>query len=179
MWEKEEKQKQNCLYCTQAHQNTKYRLVTDKQTLISRLRGSVTTRVQMSIKGKSLVQSNSSEETGSLQKRQRLHSLDCETEQTSWEDISDLVRLLARFGFERIVHLLFRQQGVPLRYRAPRIRQHVRPVAQAHTSRPITHEGLPYWVVAPQLVIVVHSDDNLHFLEKKNTAKLWNHLITL
>lgn len=74
---------------------------------------------------------------------------------------------LAWFGFQGSVHFLLRQQGVPLGHRAPRIGQHVRPVAQADACSAVTHEGPADGVVASELVVVKHRDDHLHFLQVK------------
>lgn len=71
---------------------------------------------------------------------------------------------LAGLGFEGGVHLLLRQQSVPLGHRAPGVRQHIGPVAQAHPRGSVTHEGLSDGVVAAELVVVEHRDDDLHFL---------------
>lgn len=73
----------------------------------------------------------------------------------------------ARFGFDRRIDFLLGQQRVPLGYRTSGIGQHVRPVAQAHACRSVTHEGLSDGVVAAQFIVVVHRDHHLHFLNRE------------
>lgn len=70
------------------------------------------------------------------------------------------------------IHVLFRLQGVPLGNGAARVGQHIGPVPQLCAGGVVAHKDLADGFVLPQLVIIQHSDYNLHFLgeERKKRA---------
>lgn len=78
---------------------------------------------------------------------------------------------LADRGLESCVHFLFWLQCVPLGHWTPRIGQHVWPMAKSNPWCTVANPALANWVIASQLVVVVHSDQHLNFLCMKTIKR--------